>query len=105
MERKARLSDYYLRLIKLIRELELTRVKERVASDLLLPMTKSNKEIEKLENCIEYFSKQKMSNADILIRLSTESTLLSTKRFSIFLQMIDYEDLFYYFLNMGRKLS
>lgn len=44
------------------------------------------------------------SNSDILIILSIESTLLSTKTFSIFLQMIDYEDLFYYFLDMGRKL-
>jgi hypothetical protein len=100
-KRKFSLFNYQLRLIALRRKLELSAVKERVFLDLLLPIDESSKE---LENCLEFFSKQRMSNADILIRLSTDYTWLFIKRASNFLQMIDYEDLFYYFLNMGKKL-
>lgn len=94
--------DCHLRLIALIRKQELTAVKERVFSDLLLPVKDNSRKV--LEKCIEYFSKQGMSKVDILIRLSTESTLLLIKRVSHFLQMMDYEYLFYYFLDKGRKL-
>ena len=100
-ERNFLLLSYKLRLIALTRELELTAIKERKFLDLLLPIDESSKE---LENCLEHFSKQGMSNADILIRLSTESTWLFIKRVSNFLRMIDYEDLFSYFLNRGREL-
>jgi len=82
-----------------LRQFELNAVRDVVFLKLLLPIGKSRK---KLEYYLEYFLGQKMSNVDILIRLSTQSCWLFT---GYYLPMIDYEDLFYYFLNMGKKLS
>ena len=91
---------YMLRYTALVRELEISAVKERVLLSLL-PIDKHTKE---LEECLKFFSKQGMSNADIIIRCSTECSWLITNNSTVFLPMTDYESLLDYFFNTAHDL-
>ena len=91
------------------RELELLSINEKVYLNLLSfdNTTKGTKNIAK---CLEYFSnKYQFSNADILIRCSTESILLnfhsSNQNYNLIsMKMTDYESLLYYFFNTAHDL-
>jgi hypothetical protein len=95
---------YTLRRLAYLRKLEIIAVKERVFLKILLPLDESNEFLDILEKCVEYFSKQGMTNADILIKCSTGHTSLNIANTNEFLPMIDYEGIFWYFFNTARKL-
>ncbi len=93
---------YVLRYTALVRELEISAVKERV----LLNLLSIEKYTKALGECFKYFSKQGMSNADIIIRCSTECSLLDINNSNaFFLPMTDYESLLDYFFNTAHDLS
>jgi hypothetical protein len=103
--KQAALSLYCaLRYIAYLRELDLLAVREKVYLNLTLHLDESSKGLDIFENYVEYFSKLGMTNADVLIRCSTENMWLITANTNKFLPMIDYEDLLYYFFNTARKL-
>jgi hypothetical protein len=87
------------------RELELLAIKEKVYLNLL-PLN-NNKGTKRIANCLEYFSnKYQFSNADIIIRCSTDCCWLDNINGSyIFLPMVDYETLLFYFSNNAYDLS
>ena len=91
---------YLLRYTALVRKLELSAVNERVLLSLL-PIDKYTKQ---LDECKKFFSNQDMSNADIIIRCSTECCWLNINNSFVFLPMIDYECLLYDFFDIGRDL-
>ena len=90
---------YTLRYIALLRELEISAIKERVFLNLILSI---DMHTEGLEECLKFFSNQSLSNADIIIRCSTECTWLDNS--NVFLPMTDYESLLTYFFDTAHDL-
>ena len=91
--------SYTLRYISLVRDLEISAVKERVFLNLILSI---DNDIGGLEECLKFFSNQGLSNGDIIIRCSTECTLLDNS--NVFLPMIEYESLLTFFFDTAHDL-
>ena len=89
---------YILRKTALVRELDISAVKERILLSLLPTLFPIDKYLEELEECEKIFLNHGMSNADIIIRCSTECCWLYVNNSTVFLPMMDYESLLYFFL-------
>jgi hypothetical protein len=87
------------------RELELLAIKEKVYLNLL-PLNNTIKGTKRIAKCLEYFSNRyQFSNADIIIRCSTDCCWLDNFNGSyVFLPMVDYESLLFYFSNSAYDL-
>ena len=96
--------SYLLRYIAYLRELDLIAVKEKLFVNYALPLDESLEGLDILESYVEYFSNLGMTNADILIRCSTEITLLNISNPIKILPMTNYLDLLDYFYNTAKKL-
>lgn len=96
-------THYMLRYTTLARELEIAAVKDKILLNLL-PIDNYT---DQLEKCEKYFLNLGMSNADIIIRCSTECCWLdwlNTNKSFVFLPMVDYEALLYDFFNTAHDL-
>lgn len=86
------------------RELELLAINEKVYLNLL-SFDNTPKRTKHMEKCLKYFSNRyHFSNADIIIRFSTESCWLNISNSYVFLPMIDYEYLLCDFFNTSHDL-
>ena len=86
------------------RELELLAINEKAYLNLL-PFNNTLKGTKRIAKCLEYFSNRyQFSNADIIIRCSTDCCWLNINNSSVFLPMSDYESLLCYFFDIGRDL-
>ena len=85
------------------RELELLAINEKVYLNLL--SFDNTPKRTNMEKCLKYFSNRyHFSNADIIIRFSTESCWLNINNSYVFLPMIDYEALLCNFFNTAHDL-